>query len=89
MEYPQVSGRATPRATQKRAYPLLSEAEEYFKSELKQLKLPKECALSHSQSFEKDEVILSLCFKNIDHLKENLIVVRKIYQSNNKLDNER
>ncbi len=74
---------------QKRAYPLLSEAEEFFKSELKQLKLPKECGLSHSQSFEKDEVILSLCFKNIDHLKENLIVVRKIYQSNNKLDNER
>jgi hypothetical protein len=45
-------------------FPLSSKADEDFRREVQRLNLPPEFTVSHSPSFEKDEVTLSITFKN-------------------------
>ncbi|EKD33582.1 MAG: ParB protein [uncultured bacterium] len=50
--------------------PLTTDAEIEFLREVKSLKIPENCTIDHSPSFEKDEVTLSIAFKNLSVCKE-------------------
>ncbi|MHB1014283.1 MAG: ParB/RepB/Spo0J family partition protein [Desulfurivibrionaceae bacterium] len=50
-------------------FPSLAEAEQDFRTFAASLRLPKEVALSHSPSFEQDQVHLSIPFANQDELR--------------------
>ncbi len=50
------------------SHPLSSTAEKQFNEQEKGLRLPANCTLSHSPSFEKDTVTLSINFKNFDEM---------------------
>ncbi len=52
----------------KKCNPRLKEAENSFSQFTKSLKLPSSVHLSHAPSFEKDELQLTINFKNRDHL---------------------
>ncbi len=45
--------------------PMTSSAEEIFAKHVKELQLPENLSISHSPSFEKDEITLSITFKNL------------------------
>jgi len=51
------------------SHPMSTNAETEFNERRKHLRLPARCRLSHSQSFEKDNVTLSIDFTNFDELK--------------------
>ncbi len=55
---------------QNRCFPLHSSAMEKFRQEIMRLHLPKNCDLSHSPAFEKDEVHLSIRFDNFASCKK-------------------
>ncbi len=57
---------------QKKQFPRSSQAEQEFKDFCKTLHLPQGAALQHSPFFEKDEITLTLTFKNRDELLEKL-----------------
>lgn len=50
--------------------PLLIHAEKNFIDLKQQLNLPKHLTLNHSPAFEKDDITLSLIFKNLDKFKQ-------------------
>ncbi len=50
------------------SHPLSCTAEKRFHEQEKGLRLPANCTLSHSPSFEKDTVTLSINFKNFDQM---------------------
>jgi hypothetical protein len=52
--------------------PSSSQAEEVFIKQVKALYLPKNYAVSHSPSFEKDEITLSITFKNFAECEQYL-----------------
>ena len=52
------------------SHPMSTSAEKIFNDRRKELRLPTSCRLSHSQSFEKDSVTLSIDFSNFDALKK-------------------
>lgn len=54
----------------KKRLPRLTEAEEKFRKFQSSLNLPKNVALSHAQSFEKDEVTLSITFKDMEEIQK-------------------
>ena len=45
-------------------HPLLSSAEDDFQQNVKKLKLPEQCQVKAANSFEKDEITLSIRFEN-------------------------
>ncbi len=49
--------------------PLLNRAENSFQNEVESLLLPKQCTLENAPSFENDEVIFSIRFKNLQNFK--------------------
>lgn len=49
---------------QQQLSPLHTQAEEDFTKRVRDLQLPPQCVISHSPSFEKDTVTLSIAFKN-------------------------
>ncbi len=57
---------------QKEQFPRLSQAEQEFKDFCKSLHLPPGASIQHSPSFEKDEISLTLTFKNQEELLNNL-----------------
>lgn len=67
MNPPQKS-QALAQALQKRALPALSRHEEQFTLWHNQLNLPQSCSVCHSQSFEKDEVSLTITFTDREKL---------------------
>lgn len=54
----------------KKRLPRLTEAEKKFRKLQSSLNLPKNAALSHAQSFEKDTVTVSITFKDMEELQE-------------------
>ncbi len=55
---------------QQKLNPLFSNAERDFADKVKSLKIPENCTISHSPSFEKDEVTLSITFENLAACQE-------------------
>ena len=55
---------------QHQSTPLATNAEIEFSRDVKSLKIPDNCTIDHSPSFEKDEVILSIAFKNLSVCKQ-------------------
>ncbi len=53
-----------------RLTPSSAQAEEEFNERVKKLHLPGHCSISHSKSFEKDQVTLAITFKNMIECKE-------------------
>ncbi|MBM9604237.1 ParB/RepB/Spo0J family partition protein [Desulfopila inferna] len=51
--------------------PLLSAAQENFAQEVKELKLPENCSIIPSRSFETDEVVLAIRYRNLQDAKES------------------
>jgi ParB-like chromosome segregation protein Spo0J len=60
----------------RRRQPQLSAAQHLFSERVKALHLPKNCELSHSPSFERDEVTLSLRFSGFDDLEKHWPEIR-------------
>lgn len=56
----------------KRLHPLSEAAEEAFRKEVAQLRLPPSCSLSHGQSFETDEVSICLRLNTLAELRHKL-----------------
>jgi hypothetical protein len=52
--------------------PSSTQAEEVFIKQVKSLQLPANHALSHSPSFEKDEITLAITFKNFAECEQYL-----------------
>ena len=55
---------------QHQLHPLATNAEIEFLRDINALKIPENCTIDHSPSFEKDEVILSIAFKNLSVCKQ-------------------
>lgn len=51
-------------------YPLLSSAEEIFHQDVRELKLPEHCRVNATQAFEKDDITLSIQFKDFKTLED-------------------
>jgi len=68
---------------QKQQSPLYQKAKEDFKINVKQLNLPDHCGLDHSPAFEKDEVTLSINFKDIGQCQKTWQVIRAIIFKDN------
>lgn len=51
-------------------YPLLSKASESFTHRVSAINLPDNCKLTHARAFEKDEVALTIRFKNLDSFEK-------------------
>ena len=62
----------------KRHSPGATKAQETFNIRKKQLALPKNCQLEHSQAFEKDEVTLSITFPDLDDCKSRWPAIRHV-----------
>ncbi len=62
---------------QKRNFPLRTEAEERFSKDVQSLRLPQSCQLTHSPAFEKDEVFLTIRFKDIQACKDFLPAIKR------------
>ncbi len=62
---------------QQRCSPLHTAAKEKFKQDIQKMQLPKNLAISHSPSFEKDEVHLSIRFDNFANCKKIVPLLRK------------
>ncbi len=67
---------------QKRCYPLQTAAEETFRSETQRMRLPVDCELSHTAAFEKDDVLLSVRFKNMQSFESFLPTLKDFYKKN-------
>ncbi len=57
---------------QKKQFPLLSQAEQDFKDFCRSLHLPPGASVQHAPFFEKDEISLTLTFKNREELLEKM-----------------
>lgn len=57
---------------QKQQFPRLSQAEQEFKDFCRSLRLPQGASIQHSSFFEKDEISLTLTFKNQQELLQNM-----------------
>ena len=57
---------------QQKLCPTCSQAEMNFQQQVRELRLPPECNIAHSPSFEKDEITLSITFKNFADCAEKI-----------------
>ncbi len=57
---------------QQEVFPCSSQAEDTFLKQLKNLQLPSNYTISHSPSFEKDEITLSITFENFNACRQFL-----------------
>ncbi len=57
--------------------PSSTQAEEEFNELIKSLHLPAHCSISHSKSFERDQVTLSITFKNMSECKEKWAILKR------------
>jgi hypothetical protein len=58
--------------------PSSTQAEEEFNELVKKLHLPTHCSISHSKSFERDQVTLAITFKNMSECKEKWAILKRI-----------
>lgn len=58
-------------------HPLATNAEIEFSRDVNALKIPENCTIHHSPSFEKDEVTLSITFKNFSACKERIPTLKR------------
>jgi hypothetical protein len=63
---------------QQQLRPGYSKAEEDFTRQVQTLRLPSRCSVSHSPSFEKDQVILAVTFDNIDDCARMVPKINKL-----------
>ena len=63
--------------------PKYYEAKEDFQHQRNQFDLPDHCSLNHSPAFEKDEVILSIKFSNLDECKKTWQTIHKPLKEKN------
>ncbi len=68
---------------QKKQFPRLAEAEQEFKDFCRSLSLPPGATVQHSPSFEKDEISLTLTFKNREALVNELPKLSTMAANNN------
>jgi hypothetical protein len=66
---------------QEQLSPLHSQAEEEFTKQVRVLQLPPQCIISHSPSFEKDTVTLSIAFKNFDDCANMASQINKLLKN--------
>jgi ParB family transcriptional regulator, chromosome partitioning protein len=57
---------------QQQLCPMYSQAEMNFRQQVRDLRLPPRCNVSHSPSFEKDEITLSITFENFADCAERI-----------------
>jgi len=62
---------------QRQTNPSSTQAESEFANKIKTLQLPENCTISHSPSFEKDEVTLSITFKNLSSCERWIPILKK------------
>ena len=61
-----------------RLTPSSAQAEEEFSEIVKKLHLPAHCSVSHSKSFERDQVTLAITFKNMFECKEKWVSLKRL-----------
>ena len=62
--------------------PAYSQAEENFRQQVRTWQLPSVCSISHSPGFEKDDVTLSITFRNIAECARLIAKINNILESN-------
>ena len=62
----------------KRLFPKSNSAEEAFLKRVHKLDLPSACSITHSQAFERDDVTVTMHFKNLLKVEENITEIKKI-----------
>lgn len=58
------------RDMQRLSNPMISRSEDQFKARISALGLPVSCTLTHSKSFEQDEVMLQIRFKDLEDFRQ-------------------
>ncbi len=63
---------------QKQLFPQSSEAENTFIKRVRNLDLPDNCTVKHSQAFEVEEISMIIKFKNIEQLEEQAFKIKEM-----------
>jgi hypothetical protein len=63
---------------QKNLFPQSSSAEEGFLKTVHKMDLPAACSITHSQSFERDDVSVTLTFPSLSIVKNHIQAIKKI-----------
>jgi ParB family chromosome partitioning protein len=63
---------------QKKLFPQSDSAEESFRKKIIKMNLPASCTVTHSQSFEKDEVSLTLRFNNLSEIEKQIATIQNL-----------
>jgi ParB family transcriptional regulator, chromosome partitioning protein len=66
---------------QKNLFPQSGSAEESFRKKIIKMNLPASCTVTHSQSFEKDEVSLTLRFNNLSEIEKQISKIRNLTEN--------
>lgn len=64
----------------KKLFPMSNAAEEQFLRTVNRMNLPASCSVSHSQSFEKNEVSVIMKFKNLIEVEQKLSVIKQLLE---------
>jgi len=62
----------------KKLFPKSNSAEEAFLKRVHNLGLPTTCSIAHSQAFERDAISVTMHFKNLLKVEENITEIKKI-----------
>ncbi|RUM44585.1 MAG: hypothetical protein DSY80_04270 [Desulfocapsa sp.] len=63
---------------QKRLYPEWNKAENNFRKTVGQMQLPAKWNVKHSPAFERDEVLMTIAFKNLDQLQQKVQAMKEV-----------
>ena len=63
---------------QKRLFPEWNKAEDSFRKTVGKMQLPAEFTVEHSPAFERDDISLTIRFKNMDQLSQQVQAIKKI-----------
>ncbi len=66
---------------QKRLYPQSNSAEVEFTKKVHKMDLPASCSLTHSQAFERDDVSLTIYFKNLLKVENKLSEIKNLAEN--------
>jgi hypothetical protein len=66
---------------QKRLFPHSNSAEEIFLKKIQKMNLPATCSISHSQAFERDDISVTMRFKNLAKVEKNILEIKKIVEN--------
>ncbi len=65
----------------KKLFPQSNAAEEQFLINVSRMELPPSCSISHSQSFEKDEVSVVLNFNDLSAVEQRLTAIKQLLEN--------